>query len=194
MIYGIDISEWQPNMIWSQVTQDFVVVRSSYGIMHADYLAPLSRVNARRNRKAVAHYHYALPAQSDPVLQADVFLSASDWQIGEPLALDVEENDPNLVQWCLSFAQYIKVQTRKPPLIYTNLDFIQRYDWTPLVQLDSGLWLAHPDGDPHVTEQIGPWPFAAMKQYETVYDAGAGGAVDHDSFMGDVATFRKYGP
>ena len=194
MINGIDISEWQPNMVWQNVSQEFVVIRSSYGTMHADLLAPLSRVNARRNGKAIAHYHYSRPWQSDAILQADVFLSASDFKPGEPMANDIEVDDPNLVAWCYDWARYIKAKTGKPPLQYLNLDFLKRYDWTPLVELDCGLWLAHPDQNPHVTEDVGPWPFAAMKQFDVSFDPGVGGQVDKDSFNGSLDVFHLYGP
>lgn len=196
MIYGTDVSEHQGLINWSAYDLDFVFVRCGDGYDVADRYGPFNRLMARRAGKAVGHYQFCRPAEFPGDLAADVALAQMGGpQAGEPIALDLEVDAPNLIDFAHAYALRIKQETGKPPLIYTNRDFLSRYDFGPLAALDCGLWLASWDNSVGRPQQISPWLFAACKQYQVAPGvAGISGDVDRDVFYGSVETFRLYGP
>jgi GH25 family lysozyme M1 (1,4-beta-N-acetylmuramidase) len=197
MIRGIDVSEWQGGIDWSSVKSavDFAIIRASYGAIRPDWFAALNRDRAREVGILHGFYHFAEPAQSSAPIQARLFLDAiGPLHSGEVLALDVEVDHPDLVNWCRSFVLTVWAVTHTWPVIYLNHDFRTRYDWTPLVDLNCGLWLAHWDNDPNSDENASPWPFVAFKQYSDAGSvSGINGAVDLDVFYGSADQFVKYG-
>ena len=198
MLKGVDVSEWQTGVNWQQAASElqFASVRSSYGPWHCDLMGPYHRTQARNHGVALLHTHCAVPDQSDPLTQVEIALDAAGAaQPGEPFALDIEQNYPELVGWVLGWAVPMKERTGKPPLLYMNQNILASYDWSPLVKLDCGLWLAVLDTEAAPPADIGPWSVCAIKQHTEGGTAfGFSGPVDLDVFYGDLGQFRLYGP
>lgn len=197
MLNGLDISEnqgEQPDNAFGDWV-DFVWIRSCYGDDHIDVFAERYADIARAQGKLVGHYCYALPDRSSGPTQARFFLDAiPNLRPGEPLALDLEEDMAGLDWWADQFARVVKDVTNKPPLLYTNHDFLSRHGFGVLTALDCGLWIAEPDNQPgQVNGAITPWGFAAFKQFTFGGGDLNGVAVDQDSFYGDADQFRAYG-
>lgn len=196
MIYGCDVSEHQGLINWAAFNLDFVVVRCGDGFNVADRFGPFNRVMARQKGAAVAHYQFCRPDELPGDTAAIVALEQMGGvHVGEPIMMDLEVDAPNLIDFAATYAQRIKQETGKPPLIYTNRDFLNRYDFSPLSRMDCGLNLASWDNSIAKPTNVSPFPFPAMKQYTVAPGvAGIEGDCDRDVFYGDVATFRLYGP
>jgi hypothetical protein len=66
------------------------------------------------------------------------------YSVSMPIAIDVEINDKNLVSRVSVYIQTIKTFTSMRPFIYTNLDFIARYNMSKHnVFNTTPLWLAY---------------------------------------------------
>lgn len=197
MLNGCDVSYAQGRIGMPDLAPliDFMLVRAGYGTTIYDEQGYRNRTQARASGRLLGHWWY-LPMPSDhPLILASVIIGGlRDIQPGEPILLDVEEDDPRLVDIVNMIALYLIAHYDRPPLIYLNPDFLQRYDWTPLVDLNCGLWLAHWDGLTAQTDDVAPFPFAAFKQYRCDGALGGiAGPVCLDVFYGGARQFKLYG-
>jgi len=197
MLNGIDISQWQANIDYSALAQsvDFAMVRASYSTTIVDHLGWNHRSELRSRMVALGHYHYAEPADSAAAIQARVFLDSVGWIFaGEPMALDLEVDHPALVEWSRNFAQIITNVLGRPPLIYTNIDFLRRYDFRPLYEMGCALWVASWQNPDAPLPSTNPWEAPRMHQYTSEgHVAGINGDVDLDRFFGSADDFRGLG-
>jgi GH25 family lysozyme M1 (1,4-beta-N-acetylmuramidase) len=199
MIKGIDISSWQGQVNFTALPSDieFVIARSSYGTGYIDKQFARNIVELRKlPNKAHGFYHYAYPTYNKAEDEADWFLqTVGTLQQGEFLCLDFEERYTDPVSWCLAFLNRVShVLGGYKPLIYINKYLMTSYDWSPIVALGYGLWLAYWDYNPDAPAPAGPWSVTAIRQYsnhETV--TGIAGNVDGNVFYGDLTQLRKYG-
>lgn len=198
MLQGVDISQWQANLDYAQVAQniDFAMVRASYSTTIVDHLGWEHRTYLRERDVALGHYHYAEPAESPATAQARAFLDSVGWLFrGEPLALDVEVDHPALVDWCANFARILRNITGVAPFLYTNIDFLRRYDWRPLAELECPLWVASWQDPDSGLPSTAPWVTPRMHQFtDEGHVPGINGNVDQDRFFGSVDDFRSLGP
>jgi len=197
MLSGIDISQWQANVDYSTLAQsvDFAMVRASYSTTIVDHLGWNHRSELRSRLVALGHYHFAVPAESAAAVQARVFLDSVGWIFeGEPMALDLEIDHPTLVEWSRNFAQILINVLGRPPLIYTNIDFLRRYDFRPLYELGCPLWVASWQNPDAALPSTAPWEAPRMHQYsDEGHVAGIDGNVDLDRFFGSADDFRSLG-
>lgn len=211
-IRGIDISHHQGAVNWNLI-QDavnrgelgFVILRAGYGGGGRDSQFARNWAEARARGIPRQAYFYAYPGRSSGHQQAaDFFGLVGHLQPGESVSLDIED-DPTYgrrlnagdVQWCLDFLNHAQALFGVKPLIYMNSDVLGRFDWSPVVKGDYGLWIANygpnngqPNGD---GPSSGEWPFWAIWQFTSRGNVAGISPVDVNIFSGDKAAFLKYG-
>ena len=190
---GTDVSGWQPTN--PPLTGDaFSIVKASEGVgaPNANWSAQVDW--CRSAGALVGHYHFC-NGLNTPQAEAQYFwdIVKTKWQVGEPIALDVEgsffTNAANPVAWVLACAQELYALSGLKPIIYLDWSHEKNtaYNWQPLVDLNCGLWGAAYNsvgfGDPS------PWPSIVIWQNA---DTNASGG-DSDVLYGDASTFKAYG-
>jgi GH25 family lysozyme M1 (1,4-beta-N-acetylmuramidase)/LysM repeat protein len=118
-------------------------------------------------------------------------------QPGESLWLDWEEHHADERAYVTGIAQGLIAAGLPRPGVYMSLSRVTGQDWTGLVQLNSGLWVAawgNNDAIPDAVPGSDEWPFWAVWQYSSTGSIqGIGGRVDLDKFNGDRLAFAAYG-
>lgn len=116
---------------------------------------------------------------------------------GESLWLDWEAHTADEQAYLTGIAQGLIDAGMPKPGVYMSLSRVTGQDWSGLVKLNSGLWVAawgNNDTIPDAVPGSDEWPFWAVWQYSSAGSIqGIGGAVDLDMFQGDVAAFLRYG-
>lgn len=197
MIKGGDYSNWQGDIDFDTLkgASDFALFKATESNNYVDVKLARNRNESRRVGLLRGFYHFAQPAATSPIVQADFFVnSIGDLQEGEILALDYEIDFPGDTDaWCFGFLQHVEARTGIKPLIYLNQYLANLYPWARVLGGGYGLWLAQYDGNPNGINKT-PWATTAMKQYTSSGQMpGVSGNVDLDSFFGSAADFKKYG-
>lgn len=205
-IQGIDVSNHQGTLNWDNLKPhiSFAVARAGYGGGGRDTQFARNWSELRRLGIPRMAYFYAYPGRSGGRAQAEEFFArVGSLQPGESIALDIEDDTAygralvaSDVQWCLDFLNRCKELFGVKALIYMNSNVLGRYDWSPVVKGDHGLWLANygaNNGKPGTRPSSGEWPFIAMWQFTSRANIGGVFPLDNNIFSGDVNTFLKYG-
>lgn len=205
---GIDISNHQGSAGFdlSQVNYDFVIIKSTEGIGFVDPYCDRYVQEAIRAGKCWGFYHFGRPG-NDPIKEADFWYENTKnyFHKGLPV-LDIEVTDGNedVVAWCYRFLSRIIDLTGVKPLVYmSEQSFEWKYDWSAVVSLDVGLWLAAYRSSTAVYNYDYPkmwkspvpksWPFITMWQYTSNgHLDGYNGRLDMDIWFGDKETWMKY--
>lgn len=183
-----DISYVQGQYDMAANTDPMVMMKASgfYTASLVPYLdAQLDRnyALAKQYGKIPFMYHFFVPA-ADPITQAEYFLRAiSPLAVGDGYALDVEIDDPDLVQKVLTFAKRHYANTGCYPWVYIDRYLRQKYDWSPVFSLCSE-WIAAPDV-----------PYSAEVPGVGVYVAQQGpivNGVDTDEYFGTLESLKSY--
>lgn len=196
---GCDISEHQGRVNLKALKRDldFVIARSSWGMQTKDKQFDRNQRGLRNNSIPRWFYHYAYPNHNRPDAEADHFVATvGTLQQGESLVLDMEEAGNHIVNWSMKFLQRVENKTGVKPLIYMNSNFLNTYDWTPVVNNGNGLWLANfgrNTGRPGKEPKSGQWEFYAIWQYTSKGKAAGISPLDLNIFYGDVKAFKSYG-
>lgn len=120
-------------------------------------------------------------------------------QPGESLWLDWEEHTADEKAYLTGIAQGLIDAGFPRPGVYMSLSRVTGQDWSGLVQLNSGLWVAAWGDNDAIAESnevpgSDEWPFWAIWQYSSTGSIqGVGGRVDLDKFNGDPVAFASYG-
>ena len=198
MLNGYDVSEFQGVIDFDQLRADFLIIRDVYSTTHIDAQFARNLAQAREHTIPRMSYSFVEPAVTDPISAVNFTFAAHDvYRPGEGQACDVERDiGPSLVfwvhSWCATFAHYAGFN----PIVYLNRDLLGKYDWSPVIQLGCGLWLAVGDGRPEdYAFDLHGWSVLAFKQYilDGVAVQGVSDGIDYDTFNGDAAAFVKYG-
>ena len=190
----IDTSYWQDH-------PDFNLVRSSgvtdvimkcgggeAGRLYVDGVYQANRAAARASGLGSGSYFFNGPV--DPVAAADFQMSIIDWQPGNIVALDVENNG-NTPHWTPSqasaWAQRILAHGVPTHLIYVYMSSsVLGVGWWAIVNLGVQLWVAQygpNDGQAHSQPSSGPWPGYTLWQFtSTATCPGVSGYVDTNQF------------
>lgn len=192
---AIDVSQWQGNINWNQVDAPIAIIKISGGDagLYYDSKANQNYYSAKAAGKAVGMYHFA--GGGDPYQEADFFLNGcSPFEPNDVFVLDWEITHPDPVGWCKAFIQRCIERTGVKPLIYLNQSTIFAYDWTPVVNQDVGLWVAHWGYTPDQDVPIKWWMTYVLHQYSSRGRVpGIIGDVDLNEWFGSVDQFRAYG-
>jgi len=154
-VHGIDISHHQGDIDWQKLSAlqqadipiRFVFIKATEGGDHKDRLFDDNFAAAREQGFIRGAYHFYNPA-TDPVVQADFFISHVQLEKGDlPPVIDVEKA-PSRLQQPTFYAQLsiflyrLEAHYGVRPIIYTSYKFKERYLDVP--ELDRyPLWIAH---------------------------------------------------
>jgi GH25 family lysozyme M1 (1,4-beta-N-acetylmuramidase) len=156
-VYGIDISRYQGNLLEDIDSMDslhFVICKATEGKKYVDPDFATNWAFIRKKRLVRGAYHFYL-TNDDPVRQAEHFLGTINGfdSTDMPPVIDVEDGSivrlidtVTLKVNLLLMLRYIEQATGRKPLIYTDLDFADKY----LVNnsfADYPLWLAEYSGN-----------------------------------------------
>lgn len=206
MIKGIDISKWQGAVNLDAIKRDvdFAIIRAGYGGGGVDSQLVRSRDGLRSRNVPLGFYFFAYPGRGSGAKQAQEFYNiVGPLKAGEFVALDME-NEPvhgrNLVasdvQWSLDFLKRAEELFGVKPMIYIDGGVKSKFNWSPVVKGDYGLWIAHwgsNNGEVTSNPDPSPWPFWALHQYTSRANMGGIYPVDANRFNGPVSDLKKYG-
>jgi len=191
---GIDASHWQGKVDWDEAVHaiGFAMLKATQGTNYVDPTYAGNITALRQNGERRGSYHW--PNGGDPKAEAGWYVHHAGRQNGEMQALDFEGdilNHADPVGWAAAWLAEVFRLTGNRPLIYMSGSVCTRFDWSRVVQLDVGLWVA----SWQTTEptHLGAWKFAIMWQRDDDgHLAGIDGRVDQDVFFGDSETWQKY--
>jgi lysozyme len=130
MIHGLDISNHQGNIDWTQASagQQFAIAKATEGITFKDAWFVKNWAESKQNGLVRGAYHYAR-VQNDPIQEADHFLSVMATVTIEPgdlVALDIEDAVPgvNIPGWSLRWLNHVTNALGFRPLLYSYQHFV----------------------------------------------------------------------
>ena len=196
---GIDVSTYQGNVNWSAQWNDGVrwaYTKATEGTYYTnDYFAQqyVGSYNAGMIRGA---YHFANPAYSSAVSQADYFVAhGGGWsRDGQTLPgmLDIEYNPygatcygksaAQMVSWIKAFLNEYRAKTGRDAVIYTTNGWWRECTGNSTAfNSTNPLWVARYGSSAGTLP--GGWPYYTMWQYTD-------SPIDHDLFNGDLSRVR----
>ncbi len=219
---GVDVSQFQGNIDWSQVYASgrvFAFVRASHGSLQDTTF--LNNMPAARAAGVYAGaYHFAVPvydsnynlAGADPQTEAVRFLSRAQTFISPGYlrpVLDVELGDrqtpvgaANLSAWANAWINYVQQQTGVEAMVYCSSNYARNY--LNSTMSSRTLWLADWEypSDPNTaqpTHGTGVWSGWVFWQYSNMGNtaghpsvAGIPARVDLNVFNGTLTQLQTY--
>lgn len=183
MINGIDL--YHGNTMPDLSTYDFVFHKCTQGLSILDPLCQQRIGTVRASGKVAGMYHF-LGSDTDPVLQAEYFVSNADLQFGDVVALDFEDDGgwPGLTYAEIAelghqfmYAMYSDAADYRV-ILYCNVDTYNNIVVPFGVPINDGLWIAHPGQEPALGQVI--WQYAS-----TTYD-------QDKAYFADLASMRTW--
>lgn len=221
MMKGIDISNWQANIIPSNLNIDFCICKATEGLDFVDKFCDAFIQNCKSAGILYGFYHFARSGK--PADEARFFYENCKGYIGEGIpVLDYEVwgvNDD--VAWCEDFLKEFLHLSGIWPLLYISASHCRDFtnSWIPQT---CGLWVAgYPTEDayhaykdeygriegfykgqkqkesfadiPEMPYDIYPWEFAAIWQFtSSLVLPGYNGSLDGDLAYMDAQAWAKY--
>lgn len=211
---GVDISGWDYGIDTAELTANFVIVKSTEGVLGTIYNPTYREMadKAASSGKLIGFYHYA--NGGDPIAEADCFYQSVKDYVGEAIfALDWEgQGNPTFesgrdVAWCKEFLDEIDRKTGSIPWLYISKGVANQYDWSK-VSAKYPLWGAeYGDEINHIGYLSNPWQskldWGAWKQKGCVMhqwgyvnpvpnNGGIHSGLDADLFFGDEDLWRGF--
>ena len=208
-VYGVDISSWQGNIHWSQLSLpcdengsvsgkipaplsqrpvQFAFIRVSKGDSLVDSLYQKNYTEAKRLGIPCGAYHFLTDTVSGKV-QAEVFLSHVRLEPGDlPPVLDMEIDSRDIVEKAKEWLAIVEKECGVKAVIYTNM-----HVYATQVKNDSALnahdlWLAKPRGDMPDVPNCKFWQFTHEGHVWGIID----NVVDINMFNGTKKQFEEY--
>jgi len=197
-VHGIDVSKYQDVVNWQSVKNmrvenvhiSFVFVKATEGLGNEDQMFSRNWKKIREAGLVRGAYHYFLPTKSGKA-QAENFINSVTLLPGDlPPVLDIEQTygvaPEKLRQRAKDWLQTIQAYYGTAPIIYTNVDFYERYlkdDFDGYL-----LWAAHylQPSQPRIYRNWSFWQHNEKGRVNGCYTI-----VDFDVFNGDSLEFRK---
>ena len=173
---AIDISYWQHYPDFAQVRSSdatLVILKcggGEGGRLYQDSVYATNRAAARAHGLAVGSYFFNGPV--DPVQAADFQMSIADWQSGDVVAIDVENNG-STAHWTVGqvYAWCARILAHGVPAdriaVYMSSSLLSA-GWGSVVALGVKLWVAQygpNDGAAHSVPGSGPWSSWSLWQF-----------------------------
>ena len=167
-LYGIDVSDWQPNIDWSAVRgagYDIAIFKASESVGNVQSTLDYNR-DATSNWPYVGIYHFARPESNRVLIEARHFCDVvGSLRPNEFPVLDIETSSPsNWPDFIMTFCAEVEGMLGKTPVVYMSEsparsmpEHCARYP----------LWVAgYVSYDPVWEDwEVGPWSTPAMWQY-----------------------------
>jgi lysozyme len=198
-IHGIDVSKYQSTINWKEVRNmeekgikiDFVFIKATEGTSIVDDQFRRNWTEAEEQNIPKGAYHFFVSNRSAKK-QADNFIQIVNLKKGDlPPVLDVEKSHGVSVTemrksvkiWLDAVENHYGVK----PVIYTNIDFYQRYFQTGFEEYP--LWIAHylQPNKPRIEKD---WVFWQHSEKGRVN--GIKAPVDFNVFYGDSSDFNNF--
>lgn len=204
VMYGIDISNWQPGIDLAKVKCDFVIVKATEGTDFIDKYCDGFFQKAKKLGKKLGFYHFARPEKNSAEAEADFFYKQTKGYFGQAIpVLDWESSSKSNVGWAKRWLDRIYSLTGIKPMIYMSESVVNAYDWSEVVKGDYGLWVAkYKDNSPDYNYDMSNagskpsvkwWSFYAMWQWTSSGRLdGFSGNLDCNIFYGNKAVWDKY--
>lgn len=200
---GIDVSHYQTVIVWATVALNgkrFAYIKATEGTTIQDTYFDVNYLQSYLVGMIRGAYHFARPARSNGMVQADYFIAnGGGWSPDGrtlPGALDLEgdcagKSPAAMVQWIHEFANRYKERTGRDVVIYTNRS------WWNTCTGGSGdfaatnpLWYAEPDPNPQLPNGWSRYTFWQYSQSGSV--PGISGEVDLNVFNGSEEQLRRF--
>lgn len=178
MLRGVDLSHWnsdsQFNNIVKNNTIDFIIMKATEGVSYRDPKFMPRMHNLLGTKKLVGAYHF-FTTNSDPLLQADIFLQIATADIRSTdrmlLAVDLEDTGQQKftqtgIDNALEFCRRIRDLSGIKPLYYINKDFEKRFDFSEFIKEDFGLWIADYNNLSRKPKTLKQHKLVAIRQYD----------------------------
>ncbi len=197
-IHGIDVSRYQSVVNWKEVKNmddngikiGFAFIKATEGSSIVDEQFRRNWIQADEQNIPKGAYHFFIPGRNIHS-QATNFIQIVNLKTGDmPPVLDVEksgrlsvaEMQKEVKTWLVTIGNHYGIK----PIIYTNIDFYQRYFQTGFEEYP--LWIAH-YLQPYKPRIEAKWIFWQHNENGRV--DGINGAVDFNVFNGDSTDFNK---
>jgi lysozyme len=198
-IHGIDVSRYQNIIAWEEVKKmqvrgvslGFSYIKATEGISNID---PRYDRNWKKAKDAGLYrgaYHFFI-ASKDGKMQAQHFIGKVQLEPGDlPPVLDIEQlngvRPAELKKEALEFLQVLEEYYQVKPVIYTNVDFYERYLGKPFDKYP--LWVAHyyQSNEPRISRGWSLWQHNDEGRVN-----GITTRVDFNVFNGDSLSFRDF--
>ena len=189
---GIDVSRWQGNINFEQVTNSgiqIVYIKATEGTTYVSPTFETSYQNAKANGLKIGFYHY-VTARNENEARAEAQFFASKIQGKEidcKLAMDFEEfgnlNNNEINAIGLAFIKRLQELTQKPVVVYSN-SYTAITIWNGEI-LNYPLWVA--EYGVSKPRDNGKWSTYVGWQYtDTGKVNGISGNVDRDKFTKEI--------
>ena len=203
---GIDVSHWQGDIAWSQVSQagySFAFIKASEGNGWKDANFDTNMNGAYSAGILAGAYHFARPDLGNSASdEATWFVNVAGNYIKPGYlrpVLDVEKgggslSNTALSNWITTWMDTVKSKTGVEPIIYTNRNYATNYLDTALTKYD--LWIAEyfipcdSTKTPYTGIWSGTWDFWQWCDKGNV--PGITGDVDVNLFNGDQTQLSKF--
>lgn len=198
-MFGADVSGWnaQAKTDCAQIPGDFIVVKATEGTGYKFAQFDQCVTQALAAGKRVAAYHYARPAQSSSLAEANHFLDAVRPYRGRIWTfLDYE--DTPAPDWARDWLKIVSQTMGQSTGIYMSASWINGRDWGECTRYP--LWVAgYPAGyarftgftPPAFPYSVNGWQVVSMWQFTSSGYLNGVGAYDLNVFYGGAATWDK---
>jgi lysozyme len=198
-IHGIDVSKYQSIINWKEVKNmeekgikiDFVFIKATEGTSMVDDQFRRNWTEAEEQNIPKGAYHFFV-SNRNAKKQADNFIQMVNLKKGDlPPVLDVEKSHgvsvTEMQKSVKTWLDAVENRYGVKPVIYTNIDFYQRYFQTGFEEYP--LWIAHylqPD-KPRIEKDWVFWQHSEKGRVD-----GIKAPVDFNVFYGDSADFNNF--
>jgi len=208
-VYGVDVSFWQGNIHWDELSLpcdeggivsgkipaprhqrpvQFAFIRVSKGNSLVDSLYQKNYNEARRLGIPCGAYHFLTDTVSGKV-QAETFLSHARFEPGDlPPVLDVEIDSPDIVEKAREWLEIVEKECGVKAIIYTNMHVYATRVKDDSVLNAHDLWLAKPRGDMPDVPNCRFWQFTHEGHVWGIID----NVVDLNMFNGTKEQLGEY--
>ena len=198
-MFGPDVSGWnaQAKTDCAQIPGDFLIVKATEGTGYKFPQFDQCVTQALAAGKRVAAYHYARPAQSSSLAEANHFIDAVRPYKGRIWTFLDYEDVPS-ADWARDWLKIVSQTMGQSTGIYMSASWVNRQDWGECTRYP--LWVAgYPAGYARFTGFTPPafpysvkgWPVVSMWQFTSSGYLNGGGAYDLNIFYGGAATWDK---
>jgi lysozyme len=200
--YGIDVSKYQGNIVSDIINKDglsFVICKATEGETYTDpdFANNWEAIRKKNLRRGAYHFYHS---DDDPVKQAQFFVQTLQGLANTDISpiLDIEGGGingsisvVNLQNDLLQFLTQVEQQSKRRPVIYTGLDFANKY-LSNSVFTRYPLWIAEYSGNarpelPQVWKEKGYIIWQRSPAYTIDSDT-----TDFDVFNGNKGSLYRF--